>query len=145
MIISRLSAIREKQGYKQYEMADKLGIHFSSYGNYERGEDTITVLNLIKFSNITGFSLDYLLEITDFNITYKKLENIDVKQIGTNLKMLRKKHNYTQEYIAQKLNCAISTYCYYEQGRSLIKTSFLFELNNIYSEFSADKLFNRKK
>ena len=145
MIVKRLREIREKLGYKQYEMAEKLNLHFSSYGNYERGEDTITLTNLIKFSNITNYSLDYLLGISNINIKYEKIKNIDFKKIGNNLKQLRKEYDYTQEYIAKSLNCAISTYCYYEQGRSLTATAFLFELKNIYPNFSADKLLNRNK
>lgn len=37
--------------------------------------------------------------------------------LGSYLKLLRKKHNYSQEFFASKLNIIRQTYSHYETGR----------------------------
>ena len=45
----RLKAIRKEKGYKQYQLAEKIGIYTSHLSKYERGiiAPTITVLEWI--------------------------------------------------------------------------------------------------
>ena len=66
--------------------------------------------------------------------------------MATNLTNLRLANDYTQVYVAKKLNTNQSTYSHYENAINVIPTSFLFGLTKIYKEpFSIDELFGRQK
>lgn len=47
MIGSRLREAREKRHLTQAEMAEKLGIHTNSYGNFERGTERPSLMKII--------------------------------------------------------------------------------------------------
>lgn len=57
----RIREERKKCGLSQAELGEKVGISASHVGLIERGERGVTVSNLIKFVNIFGVSMDYLL------------------------------------------------------------------------------------
>ena len=89
--------------------------------------------------------MDYLFGLTrNNNNTYLPLE-IDLELIASNLRKLRKKHNFTQEDIAKKLNTTQASYAHYELAQNLIPTAFLYNLTRIYKPFSIDQLLGRKK
>ena len=52
MIGSRLREAREKRHLTQAEMAEKLGIHTNSYGNFERGTERPSLMKIIQFCTI---------------------------------------------------------------------------------------------
>ena len=67
------------------------------------------------------------------------------RNIGSNLKILREKHNISQEKLCallQSRGCDIgrSTYAKYENGELNVKASVLIELHKIY-ECSYDEFF----
>jgi transcriptional regulator with XRE-family HTH domain len=43
---------REKSGYGQDEVAEKIGITVKAYGDYERGESALNILRLIQIAEI---------------------------------------------------------------------------------------------
>lgn len=58
----RLKELREKSGYNKKEVAEKLGMPYTTYNNYETdarepGSDTLR-----KISQLYSVSIDYLLE-----------------------------------------------------------------------------------
>lgn len=53
-----ISEMRIQLGYSQEEVANRLGLTKSSYGNYERGERKIPLPDLIAMSKFYGFSID---------------------------------------------------------------------------------------
>lgn len=53
-----ISEMRMKLGYSQEEVANRLGLPKSTYGNYERGERKIPLPDLITMSKFYGFSID---------------------------------------------------------------------------------------
>lgn len=53
-----ISEMRMQLGYSQEEVANRLGLTKSSYGNYERGERKIPLPDLIAMSRFYGFSID---------------------------------------------------------------------------------------
>jgi transcriptional regulator with XRE-family HTH domain len=55
-----------------------------------------------------------------------------MKAIGIKLKSLRRKHNYKQEHLAEKLCCSIATYCKLETGVVDITYSRLEKIAVIY-------------
>lgn len=73
---------------------------------------------------------------------YIELE-INLKEVGKRLRILRKRHNFTQEQIAEKLNTSQSAYAHYESGMYLITTYFLYALLKIYKDVYADYIFKK--
>ena len=53
-----ISEMRMKLGLSQDEVAERLGIKKSTYGNYERAERKIPLPELITMSKFYGFSID---------------------------------------------------------------------------------------
>ena len=53
-----LKSRREKLGYSQQEIADRLGVTKSSYGLYERGGRKVPLSMIIELSAILRFDLD---------------------------------------------------------------------------------------
>ena len=91
-----------------------------------------------------NYSLDYLFGIKNYNEEYLPL-TLDLNLIAHNLKILRKKNNYTQEKLAKKLNTNQASYAHYENATNMIPTVFLYNLTTVYKPFSIDKLLGRKK
>ena len=144
MIVKNLRYCRENLELKQKKVADILNVTYSTVSGWETGKDTIPLRKLIEFANIFNLSLDYLFGLTNINENYEPL-NIDLKQIGKNLRNIRIKNNKTQSEIAEILNTSQSAYAHYENAIYLIPTSFLFNLSKIYKEFSIDLILGRKK
>lgn len=57
----RLASLRKQKGYSQEELAKNLLISRSSLAQIELGNRGVDYLEMIKFSEILGFSLDYLI------------------------------------------------------------------------------------
>lgn len=65
MIGDRIKELREESRMNQKEVADKLGIAYSTMSQYESGERTPSDDMKIKLANLFDVSLDYLLGRTD--------------------------------------------------------------------------------
>lgn len=59
----RLKWLREKKGFTQKEMAEKLGISQQYYGRFEKGTGQPNLETLFKLRYILGESLDFLLGV----------------------------------------------------------------------------------
>ena len=68
---------------------------------------------------------------------------LNKKLIGKNIKNIRKRYNLTQSDLAITLHTTQSVISAYENGKTLILTSFLIQICNIY-HLSMDKICNRK-
>ena len=144
MIIKNLRYSRESLDIKQKDLATFFGVHHSTYSGWETGKDTIPINRLIQYANTYKFNIDYLYGFSkdkSFIGTYSD----DAKIIGENLRSLRKKYGYTQQQIANKLNCGRSTYALYESGKNIILTEFLYALSKIYPNFSVDYILKKQK
>ena len=93
---NRLRKARKVKGYKNREdLAAKIGIHLSTYGNYERGERIPNAVFLDRFCNILCINHIWLLtgqgDITlpDMDIEVKLLEEI-IEVVGEHLKQSKK-------------------------------------------------------
>lgn len=135
---------RESMDLSQRYMAKELDVHYTTFNGWETERDIIPLERLISYANRFEFSLDYLFGISIKNEKYESI-HINQQLIGQNLKSLRKKYNYTQQEIANKLNTTQSTYSAYESGKNLIPTIYLYGLINIYENLSIDELLGRKK
>ncbi len=58
--ISRLLEYRRKHGYTQQQIADIMGMHYSTYGKMESGEIKVDIEKGLKLAKIYGVTLDDL-------------------------------------------------------------------------------------
>ena len=68
MIVKNLRYCRENLELKQKEIAEILGVTYSTVSGWETGKDTIPLKQLIEFANKFNLSLDYLFGL---NNTYE--------------------------------------------------------------------------
>lgn len=141
MIIAKLKEIREDAGLTQKQEAKKMKVAPSTISGWENGNDTIPLNRLIDFCNLYKVSLDYVFKMSSENV-YSELE-INIKKISAFLLNARKEYKLTQEQVANKLNISTGTYCDYENGNNLIKTTSLYSLTKIYSNLSFDIIFKK--
>ena len=144
MIIKNFKYSREMLDVKQKDIAELFNVHFSTVSGWETGKDTIPIERLVDYANHYNYSLDYLFGIKNYNEEYLPL-TLDLNLIAHNLKILRKKNNYTQEKLAKKLNTNQASYAHYENATNMIPTAVLYNLTTVYNPFSIDKLLGRKK
>jgi len=130
MIIKNFKYSREMLDVKQKDIAELFNVHFSTVSGWETGKDTISIERLVDYANHYNYSLDYLFEIKNYNEEYLPL-TLDFNLIAHNLKILRKKNNYTQEKLAKKLNTNQASYAHYENATNMIPTVFLYNLTTI--------------
>ncbi|MBR3697780.1 MAG: helix-turn-helix transcriptional regulator [Clostridia bacterium] len=71
----RLRELREDNDYTQETIGKLLGISQRGYAHYENGDYDIMGEFLIKLSNFYNTSTDYILELTDSPVPYKKIKN----------------------------------------------------------------------
>ncbi|MCD8078680.1 MAG: helix-turn-helix domain-containing protein [Lachnospiraceae bacterium] len=64
-MLQRLKIIRRHLHFSQEQVAAHLHISRQAYGTYERGEREPSAALLAAFCDLTGISLDYLLERED--------------------------------------------------------------------------------
>lgn len=88
---------------------------------------------------MTNNTLDYAIELTDKKEYLKEKIKINISLIGNNIKNLRLKSNLSQEEFAKSINTTQSVISAYENGYTLIQTSFLYDICNRY-KISADKI-----
>lgn len=125
----RLQELRDEKGYTQDDMARFLNMSQQGYGKIEIGQREASYEKLVILSNIFSVSIDFLLKGNDhYDVTF-----------GKRIKILREKNNWTQEYLANKLNVSSKTVISnYETDYSepnfdtLIKLSQLFKVSTDY-------------
>ena len=61
MLAEHLRRFREELGINKRQMAERLGIPYTTYNNYETGIRTPDIQMLIRFADYFGVSLDALL------------------------------------------------------------------------------------
>ena len=87
MFDKRLKKLRLEQGWKQKDLAEKLGMATSTIGMYERALRQPDTETLTKFSNLFNVSSDYLLGISDKR-DHSDLTEKDKKDISRTLDTL---------------------------------------------------------
>ena len=124
-MLNRLKDIREDNDLTQKQLADILKVKRSTYSLWELGTNIIPLKYLIDLSNYFKLNVDYVLGLT------KDKKNIpvifDITKLGTNIKQLRKKHQLSQEYMANVLNVKQACIVRYEKGLITISTINLYK------------------
>ena len=141
MFFMKLFSIREENDLTQKEIADILKVSQASYSRWENGIEIIPLIKLIKFCNYFNVSLDYICNLKSKNkgIVDKPVVK---EKIGNNLLKFRKEKSLTQKKLAIFLNTTPSTICAYEKGKTLILTSFAYQICKEYN-VSMDWLCDR--
>lgn len=137
---NKLREIREEKGLTQEELASILHINRVQYNQYENNYFNIPIKHLIEIADFYQISIDFLFN-NDFN--HSNIYNSVNKELaGTRLKEFRKEHKLTQKKLAEILNTTHSNIGFYEKGRNLIATPFLYQICHKY-HVSADYLLGR--
>ena len=61
MLTERLKKMRKEHGYKQLDIADKIGTGRTTYAKYETGDIQPPIDQVIRLSDLFDVSVDYLL------------------------------------------------------------------------------------
>ena len=141
---TRLLELREYNFLHQKDIAQILNIDRSTYSAWETNLKIIPLKHLNTLSNYYNISIDYILGLTNKKIKYKKLNELDKKIIGNNIKKLRSNNNLTLRDLAKILNTTSSTISAYETGKTLLLTAFAIEIAQKY-HLSVDELCGKEK
>ena len=137
MVISmnlKLQDIRENNELTQKEVADILNVSQLTYSRWEKKIEIIPLNKLILFAKYFNVSLDYLYNLSLIKKENKNYNYIVNKELSSNnIINFRKKNNLTQKELAIFLNTTPSTICAYEKGKTLILTSFAYQICKKYS------------
>ena len=133
---------REELEMTQQELGYVFGVHESTVSGWETGKDAIPQKKLVKLSNLCGESIDYITGLKRKSKKYKKLNKINKKLVGENLKKLRKSLSLTQQEIADVCNISQTAYSNYENGLYLINSMTLYTICKTYN-VSWDEILGR--
>ena len=133
MLESNLKYCREELEMTQTELGNIFGVSKGTVSNWENGYSIIPLNKLIKFSNYSGYSLDFICAFTRNDTKVSKTIKINKNDLGSNLKNLRNSLGLTQQKFAEKCHIPQSTYSHYEIGYKLITTLNLYSICKAYN------------
>jgi len=139
MVGNNLRYCREEIEMTQKELGFVFGVHESTISGWETGKDSIPLKKLVKFCNLYNYSLDFVMGLSRTNKEYSKLNNLNLKKIGNNLKSLRNSLNISQQQFADECSISQTTYSNYELGLYLINTLTLYTICKNHN-ISADSI-----
>ena len=117
----------------QREIAVKLNVSKSTYARWETGEKIIPLTHLVDLANLTKINPDYIIGLTNKRTTINKNITLDLHIIANNLKNFRHQNKLTQTNLADLLNTTHSVISSYENAKTLIQTSFLYDICKKYN------------
>ena len=123
----RLLLIRENLELSQRQISSQLNVSKSTYARWETGEKIIPLKHLIDFCNLTNTTISYALNLTNKKEKLSKKISINKSRLGINLRKERLNNSITQSQLPTMLNTTQSVISEYENGITLIQTSFLYE------------------
>ena len=122
---SRLKDIREDNDISQAKMANILKVNRSTYSLWELGINIIPLKNWCDYADYFKYSIDYVLGLT--NERKMKIKGLNLERLGNNMKVVRLKHNLSQENIDDLLGVSQACIVRYEKGLICISTSNLYK------------------
>lgn len=109
----------------QKKLSESVGINKVSICSWENGNQTIPMRCAIKICSFFKVNLDYLFELSDEKSPNK---SYDYSLSKKRIREFRKIHNLTLRQLAKILNTTSSTISAYETGKTLILTSFSYQI-----------------
>ena len=144
MDYSRIKSLRIHHHLTQKDLADFLNISIAAYSQFERMDTLIPIELLNKLANYYNVSLDYLLKITNDPKIVIMNKEINKKEVGENLKKLRKERKLYQETLAQEIGTSHSLISEYESGKKLVSLTYGYAICKKY-HISLDWLYGKIK
>lgn len=142
--LKRLRNIREDNDLSQITMARILNIPRSTYSLWELGINIIPLDYLYKFANYFNCSIDYIIGISNNKVNNYKMQKLNLKQLGKNIRKYRKQNNISQENLAKLLGVTQPCIARYEKGIIEISTYNLYKISR-YLNIPIDKLINEQE
>lgn len=142
--IKKSKNIREDNDLSQVTMAKILNISRSTYSLWELGINIIPLSYLCKFASYFNYSIDYIIGISNNKINNYKMQKLNLKQLGKNIRKYRKQNNISQENLARLLNVTQPCITRYEKGIIEISTYNLYKISR-YLNISIDRLINEQE
>ena len=130
---NKLLELRETNELYQKEIALILNVGQKSYSTWEIGTRIIPLKHLNTLCNYYGVNADYILGLTSQTKKVSKVDMLDKKQIGKNIKIIRQDNKLTLRSLAKELNTTSSTISAYETGKTLILTAFAYQIARKYN------------
>ena len=143
-MIFRIKEIRLNLELTQGQIATMLYVTRSAYSLWEIEKNIIPLIKLNDFCNTFNISMDYITRLSDKRINIQNKNKLNKKDIGRNIKIIRKKNKLTQEKLAYKFNTTHSAISAYENGITMIPTLFLLEFCKITNS-SMDDICDKVK
>ena len=143
MDFSRLSSLREDNDLTQDTLGKIIGCKRYTVSKWETGTIVISLINLNNYANYFNVSMDYLLKLSNDKFGSKNIGKLNKELIGQRLKQIRLENKLTQRDLAKLLNTTHSTIYAYEKGKTMILTSFAYQICKTYN-ISLDYLCGRK-
>lgn len=78
--ISRLLEYRRRHGYTQQQIADMMGMHYSTYGKMESGEIKVDIEKGLKLAKIYGVTLNDLFDQQEDNAQEEIVHTPKIKE-----------------------------------------------------------------
>lgn len=97
--ITRLRDVREDNDINQEKMSEILGINRSAYSLWELGINVIPLKPLCDYADYFGFTIDYILGLTNDKKNKSIIKELNLKTLGNNVKLIRNKNNLSQEIL----------------------------------------------
>lgn len=133
MKYNRLAFIRDSLDLYQKDTAEILKISTSQFSRWEKGEDVIPIKYLIALCNLSKYSLDFALGISDDRTKTEKKIKLDYNRIGNNIKKIREDQKLTQREFAKALNTSHTTVYKCENGLEKNLTSILVDIAKTFN------------
>lgn len=87
---NRIKDLREDRDLRQIDVAEKTGIDQRTLSNYETGKTNPDSYAIIKLAEFYGVSCDYLLGVSDFNVTNMSDVAEELRKISARIAALEK-------------------------------------------------------
>ena len=142
--LERLRDIREDKDITQEEMAANLGVKRSAYSLWELGINIIPLKYLCLFADFFGYSIDYVLGLSNNRVPKNLKKGFDIHVLGNNMKEIRLKNGLSQENVANILGVSQPAITRYEKGIVDISISNLYKFSKEFN-VSFDVLYGRVK
>lgn len=142
--MTNIEKLRNEKDLLKKDVAKKIGVVESVYSEWENEKLSIPTKRMYQLANFFEVNIDYMIGLSNKRINIKTNNDIDIKQVSTKLKEIRKSLNMTMRDLAKILNTTSSAISNYENCKFLILSSFLIELCK-YGNYSIDWVLGRSE